>query len=135
MKRSVQSKLLAAVLALASIGATAAASAGTTVYFAPGSSNYAPPPPVVQLAPQPLYVQHREIAVGEPYPGRYDPYRRDRGDRCGAARWNPQVRYLPGNLARHHGKVYAATRISARVYNVNSPPEVTPQYWVRVRCN
>ena len=126
MNRSLPSSLLSAVLALGALGFAAGASAGSTVYFAPGQSAYAPPP---------MYVQERGIAVGEPYTGRYDRYERDRGDRCGAARWNPQVRYLPGNLARLHGKVYAATRVSARVYNVNSPPDVTPEYWVRVRCN
>lgn len=120
MYRSIQLKIASAILAAAALGSAAAA---TPVQY------------VVQAPPQTVYVQDRGIAVGEPYPGRYERYRRDRRDRCGAARWDPQVRYMPGNLARIHGKVYAATRISARVYNVNSPPDVTPNYWVRVRCN
>jgi len=35
---------------------------------------------------------------------------------------------------RRNGKLYAATDVSASVYNVNSPPEWTPNYWVQVRC-
>jgi hypothetical protein len=30
--------------------------------------------------------------------------------------------------------MYVATRLSASVWNVNSPPEWTPNYWRPARC-
>ncbi len=53
---------------------------------------------------------------------------------CGAQRWDPQVRYAPGEVVRRHGDVYVATRASAHVWNVNSPPEWTPNYWAPAHC-
>lgn len=71
--------------------------------------------------------------------GRYDRYERyaerhDWRDACDAGRWDPQVRYMPGDVVRRHGELFMARRISARVWNVNSPPEWTPSYWVPARC-
>jgi len=54
---------------------------------------------------------------------------------CRAPAWNPDARYWPGQRVRRHGEVYVATRLSASVWNVNSPPEWTPNYWVRANCS
>jgi hypothetical protein len=48
---------------------------------------------------------------------------------CRAAAWNPNMRYMPGDAVRRNGEVYVARGVSSRVYNVNSPPEWTPNYW------
>lgn len=53
---------------------------------------------------------------------------------CHAPRWNPHVRYMPGQVVRRHGDLWVARRISARVWNENSPPEWTPQYWSPAVC-
>jgi hypothetical protein len=53
---------------------------------------------------------------------------------CGAPRWHPQVRYMPGQVVWRKGSLWMARRVSARVYNENSPPEWTPQYWVQALC-
>lgn len=70
--------------------------------------------------------------------GRYDQAARyDRHEwrnACAATRWNPRARYMPGDVVRRHGEVYMARRVSARVWNVNSPPEWTPNYWAPARC-
>jgi len=74
------------------------------------------------------------------YDGRHDgpyPRRRDRdfaARDCDAPRWDPNVRYLPGQAVWRKGRLYVATDVSASVFNVNSPPEWTPNYWVRARC-
>lgn len=55
--------------------------------------------------------------------------------RCDAPRWDPNQRYLPGDAVRRKGEVYVATEVSRHVYNVNSPPEWTPNYWAPARCH
>ena len=79
--------------------------------------------------PQPRYYAQGEVheyyEPGYRHNGRYD---------CRAPRWDPNQRYMPGQVVRREGKVYVATDVSASVYNVNSPPEWTPNYWVRARC-
>lgn len=102
--------------------------------LATGVLAYAAPAPMVHVAPQPVYVQQPGIAYGEPHDQRHEWERRRDRDFCGAPRWDPQVRYMPGNMVRHQGRLYVARRVSARVYNVNSPPSQTPNYWVRARC-
>jgi hypothetical protein len=63
-------------------------------------------------------------------------YDRDHGWRheCHAERWDPNQRYFPGQAVWRKGKLYVARGISRSVYNVNSPPEWTPDYWARARC-
>lgn len=51
-----------------------------------------------------------------------------------APRWDPNARYMPGDVVRRHGELYIARRISAYVWNVNSPPEWTAKYRAPVRC-
>ncbi len=97
---------------------------------------------VVQQAPAPVY------APRPAYVADYDD-REWRGDRhewrgewrggerrhwCGAPRWEPQVRYAPGMVVRRHGELFIARRVSAHVWNVNSPPEWTPNYWAPAQC-
>jgi hypothetical protein len=61
-------------------------------------------------------------------------YWRHEHERCEAPRWDPNARYMPGQTVRRNGQVYVATEVSRRVYNVNSPPEWTPNYWQPARC-
>ena len=78
-----------------------------------------------------VQVQHDGRYEG-PYPRRRD---RDYAQRdCDAPRWDPNVRYLPGQAVWRRGRLYVATDVSASVFNVNSPPEWTPNYWVPARC-
>jgi hypothetical protein len=80
------------------------------------------------------YPQRGDVyAYGEAGPDR-DWYREHRSQDCRAARWDPNHRYMPGEMVRREGRVYMATDVSRRVYNVNSPPEWTPNYWAPVRC-
>ncbi len=58
----------------------------------------------------------------------------DRHRDCRAERWNPDRRYFPGQTVWRKGEVYVARGVSRSVYNVNSPPEWTPNYWSRARC-
>lgn len=55
--------------------------------------------------------------------------------RCDAPRWDPNQRYFPGQAVRRNGELYVATEASRHVYNVNSPPEWTPNYWAPARCH
>lgn len=69
---------------------------------------------------------------------RYDDRRYDRRDErraCRATAWNPNARYWPGQRVWRNGEVYVATGLSASVWNVNSPPEWTPNYWAPARCS
>jgi hypothetical protein len=54
--------------------------------------------------------------------------------RCEAPRWDPNARYMPGQAVWRKGQVWVATETSRHVYNVNSPPEWTPNYWQPARC-
>jgi hypothetical protein len=41
---------------------------------------------------------------------------------------------MPGDRVTRMGTVYVATPVSANVWNVNSPPEWTPNYWASGSC-
>lgn len=91
--------------------------------------------PVHQAYGQPAYGQpvYGQPAYGQPAYGRYQraaPVQQA----CGAPRWDPRVRYLPGNVVWRRGSLWMARGVSARVYNENSPPEWTPQYWTQAVC-
>jgi hypothetical protein len=116
MKSRVQHFALAA-LATAALATTApTAFADTSLYVQAG------PPPVYVMPSPRLYA--------------YDGHDYDRFARhgCDAPRWDPNARYMPGQAVRRLGKLYVATEESAHRWNVNSPPEWTPDYWVRARC-
>jgi hypothetical protein len=118
MNTSIKSIVTAAALAAATLGIAGVAHAGPYV-------------PVQQYVP----VQPWQAERGYNYDrdGRYhDRYAQHAA--CRAPRWNPQTRYMSGDTVRRNGELYQARRISDRVYNVNSPPEWTPNYWVEVRC-
>jgi hypothetical protein len=121
MKTSYRSILSSAAVVLAVLGAAGGASAGP---YRDAHANSWHQSPSVVTVPPPAYAQ-------------YDSEER-RGDRsrraCRVERWDPQVRYMPGEAVRRHGQLYVATRISARVWNVNSPPEWTPNYWAPAHC-
>jgi hypothetical protein len=48
--------------------------------------------------------------------------------------WNATTRYMPGDRVTRLGKYYVAKDISATVWNQNSPPEWTPDYWAITTC-
>jgi hypothetical protein len=116
MNTAIKSIVTAAALAAATVGAVGTANARDY------GENYAPNGHV------PIW-QQGNYAYGY---GRYD--RDAPRDVCRAPRWNPQTRYMPGDVVHRKGEVYQATRRSERVWNVNSPPEWTPNLWVEVRC-
>ena len=135
-----KSTLLSAVLATAAL----AASAGAHAY---GSNVPTGDGPAARAVAAVLQAQaaHRPLARGVPvhaqqvygvsegYGPRYAQGRHER-DRCGAPRWDPSVRYLPGQVVWRHGELWVARGVSARVYNENSPPEWTPNYWAPAVC-
>jgi hypothetical protein len=135
MNRSIRSKIMMAVVAIGTVGAAATAGAATGVSVAAGS-----PAPVyvrTQLAYPMARVQHEQrrpdyYAQGERYG--YDEHERGRHHSCRAPRWDPEVRYMPGDAVWRGGTLYVATGVSAHVWNVNSPPEWTPNYWVQATC-
>jgi hypothetical protein len=111
------------------IQTTAAASLAAAAFvFAPGAS--AQSHVIVRTVPTPPYVEHGP----ERYAFNDYGYERGRHRGCRAPAWDPNTRYAPGQAVWRDGKLYVATEVSADVYNVNSPPEWTPNYWVRARC-
>ena len=109
MKRTVLGAIAFATLAAGAMGATGA-NAQTRGY----------------------YVERRD---GPPvYAYQTDEYDAHHRHRCEAPQWDPNHRYLPGETVRRKGEVYVATETSRHVYNVNSPPEWTPNYWAPARC-
>jgi hypothetical protein len=117
---NIRKQAVAAVFAaLGALGLAASAHAGTAVYVHAQQ-------PVVVAAPVPV----QRYADGG-WQGGYE----QRGwGRCGAPRWDPQERYMPGQVVWRHGALYMARGVSASVWNVNSPPEWTPQYWRPAHC-
>lgn len=133
MNRSILSRVLTPALAAAALGGAAVANAAPDVYLS------------VQLPVRtaaPVYVYDAAPGYGGDWrddDGRWDDRRWDdrRHDRraCRAARWDPDARYWPGQRVWRKGEVYVATRLSASVWNVNSPPEWTPNYWAPTNCS
>jgi hypothetical protein len=133
MKRSISSKLVMSLLAAAAVGAAATASAAPAVYGSFGS-------------PAPVYAQWHRDDPSARHEDRREYYAQEDHDRwehdhdrasrasCRAPRWNPDVRYLPGQAVWRNGSLYVATDVSSQVYNVNSPPEWTPNYWAPATC-
>ena len=128
MNRSMKQGIATTVLALGALGAAAAANAGDLH--------------IAVRVQQPVQVQPVQVPVHQVYQG-HEGYESPRGYRqqqnwggsdCRAPRWDPDVRYMPGQLVRRQGNLYVARRASARVWNVNSPPEWTPQYWAYAEC-
>lgn len=123
-------KLLTA-FALAAVAAAGTASAATSAYIA--------------VNPQPVYVEPARPVYGPPVYGppayAYESHEYEHGGRwheregCHAHRWDPNVRYMPGQAVWRNGQVYVARGISSQVYNQNSPPEWTPNYWAPARCD
>lgn len=129
MNSSLRSLIAPAAVAFAALAATGVAAAHTDVH----GSVYLGAPPPVRVAPAHGVAVQPQVAYAGEWAGARSPVRR--GDSCGAARWNRQARYMPGDAVWRHGQIYVATRLSARVWNVNSPPEWTPNYWVPARCD
>jgi hypothetical protein len=116
MKRPV---ICALALAALAAGTSMSASAQTRAYIA------------VEPAPAPAYVERHYGPPMYAYDSReYEHFRHE----CRAPRWDPNERYMPGQEVRRNGQVYMATEVSRHVYNVNSPPEWTPNYWRPVDC-
>src|SRR5438309_209696 len=116
MKRPVLCALAVAAMAA---GASMSASADTRAYVA--------------VNPAPVYVERHYGPPMYAYESReYDQHWQRRA--CEAPRWDPNQRYMPGQAVRRNGEVYVATDASRHVYNVNSPPEWTPNYWAPAHC-
>jgi hypothetical protein len=114
-----QHVLCTLAIAAAAAGASMTASADTRAYVA------------VNPAP-PVYVERHYGPPAYAYESReYDQHWQRS---CDAPRWDPNHRYMPGESVRRKGEVYVATETSRHVYNVNSPPEWTPNYWAPARC-
>ena len=132
MNRSIRNILTGATVALGTLAAAGAANAQPDAHVGIHISSG----PQYQYAPRP-YVAPAPVYIYNDRPQRYA-YNDDRGDRrdrrCGAERWNPNVRYMPGDVVWRNGELYQARRISAEVFNENSPPEWTPNYWRPTRC-
>ncbi len=126
MNRSIVSRTVTAVLVIGALGAAAGANAHSSVQF---------PVDAPMMTPVPVYVAPPVYAAP---PAHAHEWRRvqERGWRtaCRAPGWAPYLRYMPGQTVWRYGTLYMATPLSASVWNVNSPPEWTPNYWVPARC-
>jgi hypothetical protein len=111
-------KLAVAIGSLAAI----VASNGAVAQVYGVQPNYGPPTHVMHGPPA--------YAYGEAYSYEHEHWRHG----CSAPRWDPNQRYLPGEAVWRNGKLYVARGVSRSVYNVNSPPEWTPNYWAQARC-
>lgn len=136
MSRSSRSRVLAALLAAGTLGAFGGAHAATSVHISvglPGPAVHAVP--VHPHAVHPVHAPSQPVYV--PAPVHVQGHRHDGhgwDSACRAPRWNPHVRYMPGQVVRRHGELFVARGISARVWNENSPPEWTPRYWAAAQC-
>ncbi len=138
MTRSMKSRIVMAVLAIGTLGAAAVANAATAVHLSVGTPAplyvqsqplYEPLPPTVRIPAQVVY----DAPPAYAHDRRYEHERSWRSG-CRAPGWEPSARYMPGQRVWRNGSLFVATRLSASVWNVNSPPEWTPTYWVPVRC-
>ena len=134
MQRTLSTRLVATTLvALGAIVASAGASAhqANDVYRVAEPAPYRHVQPEYRHAPRvvvavhPVYVQQ----VSQP---RY--VQAGGWNACRAPGWDPQERYMPGQVVWQDGNLYMATELSAHVWNVNSPPVWTPTYWVPAAC-
>lgn len=132
MNRSILSRILMPALAAAALGGATVATAATDVYLSVQL-------PVRTAAPD--YVYDGAPSYREDWrrgDRRYDDRRYDRRTErraCRAAAWDANARYWPGQRVWRNGEVYVATGLSASVWNVNSPPEWTPNYWSPANCS
>ena len=163
MNRSIRTLLTTAALSVGTLGMAGVAHAGSDTHLSISVSGYGQPQGYVAPRPYPgsapVYI-HQDRPQHHVYNDRhvydrhvYDRHvyndrqvyndrhayyedRRDhrRAERCGAERWNPNVRYSPGEVVWRKGELYVARPISNRVFNENSPPEWTPNYWAPARC-
>jgi hypothetical protein len=115
-----------AVVVIGTLGAAASANAHSSVHLSVNT-------PVVAAAP--VYVAPPVYATPPAYAHEWR-HGQERGWRsaCRAPGWDPYFRYMPGQTVWRSGTLYMATPLSASVWNVNSPPEWTPNYWVPARC-
>jgi len=134
MNRSIRTLMTTAALAIGALGA-GVANAAPDVYVParpyPGSAP-------VTIYQERVYPQHAPAHVYDDRGRRYayndDRRAQRRAERCGAERWNPNERYMPGDVVWRNGELYRARGVSASAWNVNSPPEWTPNYWAPARC-
>lgn len=140
MYRTMLSRLALTAFAIAAAGGAAAAHAATDVHV---SVVTAAPVVVTRAvpvhAPAPQIVYRQPTPVYDAPPAYDEDWRQDRERAwrraCRAPRWDPNARYMPGERVWRHGTMYVATRRSAAVWNVNSPPEWTPEYWRATDCS
>ena len=140
MQSTIRSLLAAVPVALCAAGASAAGHAGhpvaVHVHQVHGAPGHGPGQPVYGVPGygpgQPVYGGHPHDPYGG-YGARH-PGMAPAQAACGAPRWNPRQRYMPGQVVWRRGSLWMAKGVSARVWNENSPPEWTPQYWVQAIC-
>ena len=132
MKTSLRTNLTLCAVALGALGAAAPANArhhhDVQTYVVQAAPVYVPQPVYV---PRPVYVDRPVYVTDSEVRGWIGD---GRSSTCAAPRWDPQVRYAPGEVVWRRGSLYIAARVSAHVWNVNSPPEWTPNYWLPARC-
>ena len=136
MALSLQSRIVPALVAFAAMAAAGAANALTSVHVSVGVPAPVQVQPRVVHVPavQPVHAPAHEVHVHRPVHRAQHWHEPDQRAACRAPRWNPHVRYMPGQVVRRHGELWMARRVSARVWNENSPPEQTPRYWSRAVC-
>ena len=128
MTRSMKSRIVAAVLAIGTLGVAAVANASTAVLYVQPQPLYVPPQHTVRVPAQVVYDAPPSYA----HDWRYEHERN--WQRCRAPAWDSNARYMPGQTVWHNGYRFVATALSASVWNVNSPPEWTPNYWAPAGC-
>ena len=126
-------------MAAVALGVSVGAQALTSVHISVGAPAPAVHVPVQPVYPPPVQPVHLPAhgAYGSPdvyHQGRYDGGGHGGARACGAPRWHPRVRYMPGQVVWRRGELWIARPISARVWNENSPPEWTPRYWAAAVC-
>lgn len=132
MNRSIKHRIAVTVLALGTLGAAMGAQAGDVRVSVGVQLPRATP---VQVQPVPVHAPVYPVYDSGPRGYRPAPAPVRGMDRsCRAPRWEPRVRYMPGQVVKRGGHLFVARRVSASVWNVNSPPEQTPRYWARAQC-
>lgn len=132
MAPSLKSRIAPAILA-AALGSAGAANAFTSVHLSVGVPAAVQVPRVVHAPVVHAPVVH--VPAGEHRHAGARHWREPAAAAgCRAPRWDPHVRYRPGQVVRRHGELWIARPVSARVWNENSPPEQTPRYWRHAVC-
>ena len=112
--------------------------AGALIALAPGVASAHDTATVTIQYGQPAYQAAPRLVVQQPvvmpYAQRMHSVQAGMAEGCAAPHWDPRARYMPGQVVRQAGSLWVATDVSASVWNENSPPTLTPSYWVQAAC-